>query len=827
MLGRNHHDNNSRLYVDKDFSNGSQAHAHTPHRPQRAKRAIPDPTGLSNLGTSVSQLSLFEDHSSMSSIAHSSLPSTPSTISLANSLVDVRQLDSGIDIQEPPRPPHKRSNRDNRVIQADNEYLQDSKRNNQSRQRSVQKEVSPVVAQKQMAKESKSPKLIVDEEEGDDNYFADILDKYCNSDDELTLPISSSSYASGRKGLQSAQPPPPVSRSYGRDTNSSRRAAETVVAATISSRENQYSSLSDIPSHETTRNHQGRNQNNSASDLSSPLNTATAKFNMYNQSPAIRNSRESLSKSTSSSPHLSSGPFSSITTSAAAATTATPTGRSYSKRPHPPPKDDSGSSFSLPPSKPSASSSASRATKPPAPSAPYHQSTRTYDRSYHDDSSIDPRESKPEPPPKDSARRGSHNHSTSSSNHSGSQPPMLSLDTQSSEHFNSFSEVVEASMGRRNAAASASASSSTPGQYYDTEPKNQAHSNSQSSSRTRSNSGQSHSSNTPHQTMSRSSDQSSYQSSKFGARLDEFGKSQNHVYEQDPRNQRGYEDQVYGGQHQTSQHSQQHQQYPAHNNQRSTHGSTSQLDLSWSSHKSNNTPSTSSRASNQPAPYQNERVRSHSYGSIQTNSSVSLSGYPGSSRSVKPALVKTPIARARAKEMRGSRKVNFGDIITVVTIERAETPPPVPPMDKKARKKLLQAKKNASSKNGQMQNFDPEYNAAFFNAPYTPTPAEVIVTQAPWIGNPNYDEEKANSKFYNEDEFDSEYDEDEYDTQYEPDIRLGPEDDDEDDDEDEEEDEDEEYESRKWGHGIAGPGGALPKKKGGMFKRAVNRLLRN
>ncbi|KAI1315736.1 hypothetical protein EDD11_000386 [Mortierella claussenii] len=243
---------------------------------------------------------------------------------------------------------------------------------------------------------------------------------------------------------------------------------------------------------------------------------------------------------------------------------------------------------------------------------------------------------------------------------------------------------------------------------------------------------------------------------------------------------------------------------------------------------SNSNNSSSSRTFSQSAPYLNERARSYSHGSISTACLTPRPGHHGISRGLKSALVKTPIARARAKEVHGSRKVIFGDMITVVTIERAETPPPAPLLDKKARKKLQQAKKNASSK-GQVHNFDPEYNAAFFNAPYTPTPAEVVVTLAPWIGNPNYDEEKQNSKFYYDDDYDYEYDEEEYEVPYESDIRLGPEDDDEDEDEDEDDEDDEEYGSRTWGHGIAGPGGALPKKKGGMFKfkRAVNKLLRN
>ncbi|KAF9967693.1 hypothetical protein BGZ70_008594 [Mortierella alpina] len=201
-----------------------------------------------------------------------------------------------------------------------------------------------------------------------------------------------------------------------------------------------------------------------------------------------------------------------------------------------------------------------------------------------------------------------------------------------------------------------------------------------------------------------------------------------------------------------------------------------------------------------------------------------------SSRTVKSALSKTPIARARAKEMLGPRKVIFGDMITIVSIERPATPPPPPsPADKKKAKKKA---KKSSSKTGPHP--DPDYDSDYYNAPYTQEPAEVVVILAPWIGNPNYDEEKQNSKFYYQDEDDEEegYDDEGYgyNASYENDIRRGPDEDDDDYDEDEDEDEDDLADGgRAWGNGIAGGGGAQPKKKGGIFKfkRAVNRLLRN
>ncbi|KAG0369945.1 hypothetical protein BC939DRAFT_457248 [Gamsiella multidivaricata] len=173
---------------------------------------------------------------------------------------------------------------------------------------------------------------------------------------------------------------------------------------------------------------------------------------------------------------------------------------------------------------------------------------------------------------------------------------------------------------------------------------------------------------------------------------------------------------------------------------------------------------------------------------------------------MKSALVKTPIAHTRSSETLG-RTVIFGDMITVVTVERTETPPP-PPVNKKGKKKKS---KKGSSKAGPHP--DPEYDSDYYNAPYTPEPAEVVVTQAPWIGNPNYDEERANSRFYIEDDYDPEYD----DYEYVPPRGLSP--------ENEGDDEEDEDENDGYGNGNESP----PKKKGGIFKfkRAVNRLLRN
>ncbi|KAG0289229.1 hypothetical protein BGZ98_003931 [Dissophora globulifera] len=192
-------------------------------------------------------------------------------------------------------------------------------------------------------------------------------------------------------------------------------------------------------------------------------------------------------------------------------------------------------------------------------------------------------------------------------------------------------------------------------------------------------------------------------------------------------------------------------------------------------------------------------------------STVSLNS---TSAGKKSALVRSSIARTRSKDTMGPRKVVFGDMITIVTVERAETPPPIPTGDKKKKKKKT---KKGSSKAGPHP--DPEYDEDYYNTPYTPEPTEVVITQAPWIGNPNYDEEKRNSSFYYDDDY--EYEGDDYEYEASQDTRQRP-NDDEDEDDDDEDDEDEDTDDY-------GSGTSSSKKKGGMFKfkRAVNRLLRN
>ncbi|KAF9436725.1 hypothetical protein BGZ76_003124 [Entomortierella beljakovae] len=823
-MGRNHLDYNPRS-TSKDnniyTNNGnSQSHTNAPYRPQRAKRAIPDPNGPSNLTSSVSQLSLLEDHSSLSSQTQSSLPSSPSTVSLTNSFVDVRHLDSGVDIQEPPKPLNKRSNRDGRNIPAEIESPPSKPKYGKSH---LQKDVSNIIVQKQLTGSGLKSKAYLSEDDDDDeDYFADILDKYCNSDEEIATPTTPYSPVSKWKGPQSPLTPTIESRNQFNKTTTSPTRLTGAVATSLRT------DNSRVSSDNQGNQKPSRSRNNSTSDYTSstapPLNAATAKFNMYNQTSSMRNSQESLTKSTPSSSPLPPSEYTSKTNSTT--NHSTNVTRAYAKKPPPPPKDDFLTTSSASVSKsPSANPNTTAKPSKSSSSSLYQQSSRSYEKVYQNDAFVDIRDSKPEPPPKDGTRRSHTNQTTNGNSYYGnSRPPTLTLDTHSSGQLSSFSDVVEESMGRHRPSAS-----SPSGSYYGSTSGTHSHPSSDTSKRTRSSSSdQSHSNNMSHHTGKPTSDLYVHQNAKLDSRHDQSGKNQIYGYSQDnsdyPRKtQSGYENPAYN--HQSSHYPQQEIQYPGRQDSYSAYGSSSQLDLSRSSYKST---SNTSRSQSQASPYPSgERTRSHSHGSVQTGSSTSLNGYNGSPRSAKSALSKTPIARARAKEMYGSRKVAFGEMITIVTVERSDTPPPPPPLDKKARKKLLQAKKNAQAKGKQPQSFDPEYNATFFEAPYTPTPAEVVVTLAPWIGNPNYDEEKANSKFYYDD--DLEYDEDEeYDAQYESDIRLGPDDDDED-DEDEDEEEDEEFEARSWGRGIAGPGGAQPKKKGGMFgfKKAVNRLLRN
>ncbi|CAO3575181.1 unnamed protein product [Mortierella alpina] len=865
MSGRHHHEPSRHTLEASNHPNHYHANTHAhpaPHRPHRSKRAVPDPAGAS-LGSSLSQLSLHDDFASS---LNSALPSSPSTVSLASSLVDIRQLDSGVDLQEAPKPVNRRLNRGFRIIQPtemDEFNLQESIRHSKSAQKPLPPQPTTFLNLNHDNDDSK------DEDEDEESYFGDILDKYCDSDEDPASPISPASKSPSWKNLQTAQPPtPPVSRSRNaQQTNTaSRRAPGSSSAPSLaptSRKDNHSSSPSDGPLRREPGSDRAGTRSRENSVSSSPINPASAKFNMYLHAGAAQESRDSLAKSSST----------------ASSSSASSTARAYTKRPPPPPKDQAPSSLYVSTSNSSApafqprtsSSSGSSVVSPSQPSGSdninrNHISShhRGNDPSYH----ANAKESRPDPPPKDTSRRPHHNPTTSTNNglsngraSSSSQPPVLSLNTHTSDSFGSFADVVDASMSRHR--ASPSVSSTASGNSYNQD----SYGVSQGSSRARSNSHQNqsaarssdrfepsahgHRSESGHgrsQGQGHAADKSRYAQSHKHQEHQEHApqyphqhahSSQSHHSSQSQSHSRSHSQSQSQNQSQNQNQSSQQYQQPYKTTQSNSyrmHGSTSQLDLTGSGYsaKASSTPTAPSRGSSQQQqpPLLGERSRSYSHGAVSSTSSSMQYGYSGSSRGLKPTLVKTPIARARAKEAHGPRKVIFGDMITIVSIERAETPPPPPVLDKKARKKLLQAKKNAAGKEGKggpIQNFDPEYNAAYYNTPFTPTPAEVVVTLAPWIGNPNYDEEKANSKFYYEDEYDyDDEDEYEYDTAYESDIRLGPEDDDED-DEDEDDEDDEEYASRSWGHGIAGPGGSLPKKKGGMFKfkRAVNKLFLN
>ncbi|KAG0014573.1 hypothetical protein BGZ81_000374 [Podila clonocystis] len=605
----------------------------------------------------------------------------------------------------------------------------------------------------------------------EDSYFGDILDKYCNSDDDPTSPSTASPTSpfssAGWKDYRAQPPTPPASSSRQFNLN------QAIVPPRRSTplRNQRSVSPQDPGTHEN-------DSHNTGSSLS-PMLAASAKFNMYLHAGA-KDSKDSLAKSNGSSQGSSSGQ------------SPLPSARSYTKRPPPVPKDSPSPSSSTTPS--------------PRASAVFSSSPMTgVNRSTPDLRS----ESRPEPPPKDRSRavQGAH------SNGSMSQLPLLTLESQSSNgQFSAFSSVVEASMNRHKTLSVASNSSTSPYHHsQDDHPQ----------SRTRSG----------------SNSQSNYQQSSLSDRQSgNYHKVyQNHGHAGSVSSIAQSLDSYDESKYPYGRHSHSQSQSHSHSHHNGSHSSKSsgQDTRSQGSHHDHhhNSPSSgyaySQKSGQSPSEMLNRRFDDRARTTSQTSTSTTSSrqqSYPSSpnpnseshGRSggrLKSALSKTPIARARAREAHGQRKVIFGDMITIVSIERSETPPPPPVANKKDKKKKKDKKGN--------QGHDPDYDADYYNTPYTPEPAEVVVTLAPWIGNPNYDEEKANSKFYYEDDMDYEYDDYEYETPYENDIRLGPEDEDEDEDEDE-------PEGRAWGHGIAG-GGSVTKKKGGMFKfkKAVNRLLRN
>ncbi|KAF9153440.1 hypothetical protein BG015_003417, partial [Linnemannia schmuckeri] len=703
-----------------------------------------------------------------------------------------------------------------------------------------------------------------DDDDDEDSYFG-VLDKYCNSDDDPTSPSTASptSPFSGRKDFWAAQPPtPPVTSSSRRLDRHQQQQRDPFAVQSPSRRAATPLRNAPAPAQPTDLTASTTLLSPTSPTTNSPMMTASAKFSSYLQSGAVRGSRESFTLHDSPS-------------STNVGTNSTP--RSYSKRPLPVP---SSSTTATSP----ASNSISTSESPRVSVA--STSTRSSFLSLNH-STPDLRDNRPEPPQKDTTRRmlgSAHNNTNTNTNNNNNSPyagnknnsssashlpPMLG-DTHLSDSSTSFSAVVEASMERRrnasvssggsltladinpyadNATAGAASSSSTPS--------SNSHGNHSNSS---GNTGHGYSTGSSNNKSSPRPSQLSYLTN--GRSKDRpVGSNQQQLYHHQVQNnsatslsrgqdQSQSEEQPHYRQQQRHQH--QHQQQsnsprPYDGSSLSQYSSSSPALYSPSASGGGATPS--EMLSNR---LNSSRMRSHSQGSISTTSSITNNNYNNNSNSyqyqhqlqqnphqrhygaVKPAIIKTPIARARAREAKGPRKVIFGDMITIVTIERPETPPPSifsPGSDKDKKKKAAAAAKKKAKKGGDKTgpHPDPEYDEEYYNQPYTPVPADVLVTQAPWIGNPNYDEEKQNSKFYYEDDA-TEYEYDDYEYEAPFDIRSGPGDEDDEEEEEDEEDEDG-IRGRAWGNGIAGGGatGAGKKKGGGMFKfkKAVNRLLRN
>ncbi|KAG0213959.1 hypothetical protein BGX28_003137 [Mortierella sp. GBA30] len=164
---------------------------------------------------------------------------------IPSSLVDVRQLDSGVDLQEAPKPVNRRSNRDFRIIQpAEMEEfnLQESIRHSQT----AHKPLPP------------KPQVFLNNnivEDEDESYFGDILDKYCNSDDDIpstkhtsvsrsSRPTTASATAGLTKSALPPTPTPAISRSQGAAAPSNETARDYHSFADRSSRERNESNRS-------------------------------------------------------------------------------------------------------------------------------------------------------------------------------------------------------------------------------------------------------------------------------------------------------------------------------------------------------------------------------------------------------------------------------------------------------------------------------------------------------------------------------------------------------------------------------------------------------
>ncbi|KAF9271845.1 hypothetical protein BGZ68_003016, partial [Mortierella alpina] len=172
---------------------------------------------------------------------------------------------------------------------------------------------------------------VKDDDDDEESYFGDILDKYCDSDED---PASPASKLPSWKNQQTAQPPtPPVSRSRNaQQTNTaSRRAPGSSSAPSYTPtarRDNHSSSSLDGPLRREPGSDRTGTRSRENSVSSSPMNPASAKFNMYLHAGAAQDSRDSLAKSSST----------------ASSSSASSTARAYTKRPPPPPKDQAPNS---------------------------------------------------------------------------------------------------------------------------------------------------------------------------------------------------------------------------------------------------------------------------------------------------------------------------------------------------------------------------------------------------------------------------------------------------------------------------------------------------
>ncbi|KAG0309401.1 hypothetical protein BGZ99_000864 [Dissophora globulifera] len=602
-----------------------------------------------------------------------------------------------------------------------------------------------------------------DDDDDDDSYFGDILDKYCHSDDDPASPSTASPTSPFSTGhawadFRSPQPPTPP----------------------VTSSRHRFDYPAIVPPRRATplRNSSAAAANDSSVE-SSPMLAASARFNTYLQSSSNRSSRDSLSlngAAAASSNQSSPAPSPGI--------------RAYSRRPVPVP------GF--------ANSSATSSPRASATSLVSYQQGHNY-------SSQDLRDTRPEPPTKDGSRqlqkaqRHISSSNSQSSQHSSSFPTAID-ETTKRNRTTSVTSFVSSSGSVNPYADNATRESSSPyadnatreisSPYADNATRETSSPYADNATRERSNSNQSQFSSMSGPTRNRHSSQQQQQQYSQYQQHEQRQQQQQHTYYQ------GQKMQDRDGQQHNQQQWQQHRE----------HHRDSQTNLAESPHYQTQRSSQPSSLGLTPSEMLSRRFEERA--GMLGQGPLSTVSVNSTSAGKKSALVRSSIARTRSKDTMGPRKVVFGDMITIVTVERAETPPPVPTGDKKKKKKKT---KKGSSKTGPHP--DPEYDEDYYNTPYTPEPTEVVITQAPWIGNPNYDEEKRNSSFYYEDEYEYEGDDYEYEASQDTRQRL---DDDEDEDDDDDDDEDEDTDDY-------GSGTSSSKKKGGMFKfkRAVNRLLRN